>query len=399
LRAPAIWAGALGYLVDIYDLNVGSNYRQDIFQAFGVPKTQTVEFVAALTWWSRIGLLAGGFLWGILGDRTGRVFSLFGSIGVYSLAALWVAFFVHSFHAYAVGTLLIGFGLAGELGGSVTLVMESLSNSMRTFGVMVVAAMGMLGVLLAGALAEFLDWRTGFAVGGFMGLALLIFRYHVRESLLFQEMETKKISRGNWFKLLWPWTKLQRYLASILIGVPALFVLFFYTGFAPELSRELHYADEMKLNRAAMAVFLGLAFGDLLFSWLSFQSRSRKRPILWCMGGSAVIQTLILNSRDSSSKGGYALLFLLGIFTANAVYVAATSEQFGTDLRDTATTTITNFFRFGIMPLVTWLTYWQASAGLLRPGVFISLMALALGVFALSRLRETYGANLDYTET
>jgi len=399
LLNPAIWAGALGYLVDIYDLNVGANFRQNLFRSLNVPPAQTVETVVELTRWSSCGLLAGGFLWGILGDRVGRVFSLFGSIALYSTAILVTALFCHTLGFYRVAIFFVGLGLAGELGGSVTLVLESLPATMRTFGVMIVAALGMVGVVLAGSLAEWVSWRTGFAVGGVMGLALLVFRFHVRESLLFRRLELKHVLRGNWFALLWPWASLRKYLACILLGVAPLFVLFFYSSFAPEIGRELHLAGDLKVNRAAVATFSGLATGDLLVAWISYRLRSRKRPLLWFMAASAAIQVAIISCRGGSAATVYGLLFLLGMATANALYVTTIAEQFGTNLRDTATTTVTNFIRFGVVPLGFILTSIQGSVGFSHAGFLISLGILAVAILALSRLKESYGADLEFLET
>ena len=398
LLAPVIWAGALGYLVDIFDMNLGANYRQQMFHSFGVGPDQTVSAVVSTTNWARSGFVLGGFLWGILGDKIGRIFSLFGSIALYSTAVLLVAIFCHSLSSYKVGSFFVSLGLAGELGGSVTLVLESLPTTLRTFGVMFIAAVGMIGVLFAGLLVEVCSWRTAFFLGAVMGFLLLIFRFRVRESLLFERLESGNVTRGNWFALLWPRRELEKYLACILLGVPPLFVLFFYTGFVPELAQEMHISGDMRINRAAIVVFLGMALGDFLIAWLSFRLKSRKRPILWFLSFSGVLQCLLLTCHGAPSAAIYTLLFFLGLASGNGLYVTTVAEQFGTNLRDTAATTITNFIRFSVVPLGFLLTLWKSAMGLAPSGFLISLGCLAVGILALSRLRETYGGNLDYVE-
>ena len=399
LLAPVIWAGALGYLVDIYDLNIGANYRLQLFHSFGVSADQTIPAVLSTTNWSRSGLLLGGFFWGILGDKAGRLFSLFGSIALYSVALLVVTLFCHSLAFYKAGLFFIGLGLAGELGGSVTLVLESLPTGLRTWGVMLIAAIGMLGVLLAGLLVEFCPWRLAFGGGAVMGFLLLAFRFRVRESLLFERPENQRAARGNWFALLWPPRRLERYLACILLGIPSLFVLFFYTGFVPELSQEMQIVGDLRINRASMIIFVGMAVGDLLIASLSLRLKSRKRPILWFLALSAGLQTTLLFSRGASALGIYLLVFLLGVVSGNALYVALIAEQFGTNLRDTAATTITNLIRFSVVPLGILLTAEKARfTSLGGSGFLISFGCLFLGVLALSRLRETYGAKIDYLD-
>jgi hypothetical protein len=230
-----------------------------------------------------------------------------------------------------------------------------------------------------------------------MGLALLLFRLHVRESLLFRRLEGTRAGQGNWFRLLWPWSTLEKYLACTLLGIAPLFCLYFYGGFTPELGQELALVGDLKINRAAMAMFAGMAVGDLLISWLSYRLQSRKRPLLYFLLASAAIQSVIMLCHGVSVAIVYALFLLLGMTAANALYVTTVAEQFGTDLRDTATTTVTNFIRFGAVPLGIVLTSWKGGLGLAHAGFLISLGTTAVGVVALSRLKESYGS-IDYVE-
>ncbi len=117
-------------------------------------------------------MLVGGIAFGILGDRLGRVVLLFGSILLYSVANIANGF-VHSVEAYAVWRFIAGFGLAGELGGGITLVSEILSKEARGYGTMIVATVGVFGAVVGGLVAGRVHWRTAYFIGGGLGLLLL----------------------------------------------------------------------------------------------------------------------------------------------------------------------------------------------------------------------------------
>src|SRR6266480_926390 len=111
------------------------------------------------------GMLIGGILWGILGDKKGRISVLFGSIILYSLANIANGF-VQSVQMYSVLRVIAGIGLAGELGAGVTLVSEIMSKEARGWGSTVIAGIGVLGAVLAAIVGDRFDWRTCFFIGG-----------------------------------------------------------------------------------------------------------------------------------------------------------------------------------------------------------------------------------------
>ena len=127
---PAVIVGALGYFVDVYDLILFVIVRSASLKDLDFSGNQILEHGIFLFNCQMVGMLAGGIVFGILGDRFGRVFLLFGSILLYSVANIANGF-VHSLEAYAVWRFIAGFGLAGELGGGITLVSEVLSNESR----------------------------------------------------------------------------------------------------------------------------------------------------------------------------------------------------------------------------------------------------------------------------
>ncbi|RYZ47661.1 MAG: hypothetical protein EOP49_20720 [Sphingobacteriales bacterium] len=83
---------ALGYFVDIYDLLLFQIVRVKSLESlgfFGVENQLAGEYIIN---WQMIGLLIGGIIWGVLGDKRGRLSVLFGSIVLYSLANIATGF-------------------------------------------------------------------------------------------------------------------------------------------------------------------------------------------------------------------------------------------------------------------------------------------------------------------
>ncbi len=135
-------------------------------------------------------MLVGGIIFGILGDRLGRVVLLFGSILLYSVANIANGF-VHSVEAYAVWRFIAGVGLAGELGGGITLVSEVLSKEARGYGTMIVATVGVFGAVIGGLVADLVHWRNAYFIGGGLGLLLLVLRMSVAESGMFKQLRAE----------------------------------------------------------------------------------------------------------------------------------------------------------------------------------------------------------------
>ncbi|MFZ5373997.1 MAG: MFS transporter, partial [Campylobacterota bacterium] len=109
---------AMGYFVDIYDLILFGVVRVESLTELGLDKE-------GITYWGSIilnaqmaGMLIGGILWGVLGDKRGRLSVLFASIILYSVANLLNAF-VTNVEQYAILRFIAGIGLAGELGAGV----------------------------------------------------------------------------------------------------------------------------------------------------------------------------------------------------------------------------------------------------------------------------------------
>ncbi len=395
---PVIVA-ALGYFVDIYDLVLFSIVRVPSLKSLGLSGQELIDSGVFLLNMQMAGMLIGGIIWGILGDRKGRLKIMFGSIFLYS-AANMANGMAHSIQAYAALRFIAGIGLAGELGAGITLVSEVLHTSIRGYGTMLVASVGVSGAILANIIANAFDWRNAFIIGGILGLLLLIARISVAESGMFRSMEkTRAVARGNFLSLFSERKRFLRYLNSILIGVPIWFVVGILITFSPEFAKALGTNGAISAGNAVMFCYLGLVFGDLSSGLLSQALKSRKKVLfLYMLLTIAGIAFYFLQGARSTTFF-YGVCLVLGFAGGYwAIFVTVAAEQFGTNLRATVATTVPNFVRGMVVPITLLFQFFRQYLGLQGGALAVGAICVIAGFIALASLEETFHKNLDYYE-
>ena len=395
---PVIVA-ALGYFVDIYDLVLFSIVRVPSLKSLGLSGQELIDNGVFLLNMQMAGMLVGGIIWGVLGDRKGRLKIMFGSIFLYSVANIANGM-VSSLTAYAALRFIAGIGLAGELGAGITLVSEVLHTSVRGYGTMLVASVGVSGAILANIVAGTYDWRNAFYIGGALGLVLLIARISVAESGMFRSMEERAgVSRGNMPALFTDRKRFLRYLNSILIGVPIWFVVGILITFSPEFARALGTTGPVSAGNAVMYCYLGLVFGDLTSGLLSQALKSRKKVVfLYMLLTIAGIAVYFLQGSGTPAFF-YGVCLALGFAGGYwAIFVTVAAEQFGTNLRATVATTVPNFVRGMVVPITLLFQFFRKSFGLEAGALVVGAICLAAGFTALASLEETFHKDLDYFE-
>ncbi|GAM11033.1 putative sialic acid transporter [Geobacter sp. OR-1] len=397
LSLPVIVA-ALGYFVDIYDLVLFSIVRVPSLKSLGLQGQDLINQGVFLLNMQMIGMLIGGIVWGVLGDRKGRLKIMFGSIFLYSLANLANGM-VSTLPAYAVLRFVAGVGLAGELGAGITLVSEVLHKSVRGYGTMVVASVGVSGAILANTIAANFDWRNAFFIGGVLGLLLLILRISVVESGMFRDMEQKQVAKGNFLALFTDRNRFGRYLDSILIGIPTWFVVGILITFSPEFAKALRVTGPVSAGNAVMYCYLGLVFGDFASGLLSQLLASRKKVILifLVLTGAGVLW--YFKATAVSPAIFYLICTFLGFASGYwAIFVTVAAEQFGTNLRATVATTVPNFVRGMVVPITLSFQWARGQLGLERGAVAVGCLCMLIALISLYRLEETFHKDLDYFE-
>lgn len=394
----AVTVAALGYFVDIYDLLLFSIVRVASLKSIGVPDDLLLEKGVLLINCQMAGLLLGGILWGIIGDKKGRLSVLFGSIFLYSFANIANAF-VNTVEAYAVWRFIAGLGLAGELGAGITLVCELMDKKSRGFGTTIIASIGVLGAVVAALVGDFFSWRTAYVVGGVMGLALLVLRISVSESGMFTSIANKEIKKGHFLSLFLDYKTLLRYLRVIFVGVPIWYTIGILITFSPEFGKAFAMTDIPSAGKAVMYCYIGLSLGDFSSGLLSQYLKSRKKVFTIFIFMLAIFIWAYFIFAKQSLFTYYFMCVLLG-FAAGywAIFVTSASEQFGTNIRSTVTTTAPNFVRGSVIPLTTAFQLLKTPYGVETSAVIVGGLTLAISLFSLYGMNETFGKDLDYLE-
>lgn len=394
-----IIVASLGYFVDVFDLLLFSIVRVQSLKDLGVAEANLMPLGIYLINVQMAGLLIGGILWGIWGDKLGRVSVLFGSILMYSLANIANGF-VTTVDQYAILRFIAGIGLAGELGAGVTLASELLPRNWRGIGTTFIASIGVAGAVFAVVVAELTDWRTAYIIGGCMGLCLLVLRLQVKESSLFKIMKLKKkeISRGNLLLLLKP-RLLKKYIAVILVGAPLWAVVGLLITFSPEFAKDFGMTDIPKAGTSVMFCYIGLVIGDTFSGLLSQFLRSRKKAVALFLIMTGGFSCLYAWGPHTSLDVFYTLCLLLGIGVGYwAMFVQMGAEQFGTNIRATAATSIPNMVRGSVIFSTFAFTALKPELGVTNAGLAVVFGLLILAFIALGSLKETFNDDLDYLE-
>ncbi len=397
LQIPVIVA-ALGYFVDIYDLLLFSIVRIESLKSLGVAEGDLLSKGVFLINMQMGGLLIGGILWGILGDKKGRITVLFSSILIYSLANLANGL-VTSVNQYAILRFIAGVGLAGELGVGITLVAEILPKEIRGYGTSLVAGVGMLGAVLAYFIAEQFQWRTAYFIGGGLGLLLLFMRVKVFESGIFEKVKEGSVSRGNFLSLFTSRKQFFKYIRCILIGIPVWFVAGILMTFSPEFGKVLDLGVPIVAGKAVMWEYLGLTIGDISSGLLSQYFNSRKKVVFLFISLVGILSAVYLFVPLQSVTIFYALCVCLGFGAGYwALFVTIAAEQFGTNMRATVATTAPNFVRGSILIMTPLFLIFKEQFGILTGAGLVGLLAIATALIGLLNMEETFGKDLDFVE-
>lgn len=405
LLNAAVIVASLGYFVDIYDLLLFGIIRIKSLTDLGLQGEEIDRVGMLLINIQMVGMLIGGVIWGVLGDKRGRLSVLFGSILLYSVAnvANGMVSGENAITWYMIWRFVAGVGLAGELGAGITLVSEVLPKEKRGLGTMIVASVGISGAVVAYFVSLYFgdNWRICYYIGGGLGLALLILRVSVVESGMFNTVKKSTVSRGNYFKFFTSRERFLRYLKCILVGLPTWYVVGILMTFSNAFAEQLGVQGAIDPGKAIMICYAALTFGDFASGYLSQIMRSRKKVlyIFYALVLASVI--LYFNAYGVSAAAFYTICGLMGFSVGFwAIFVTVAAEQFGTNLRATAATTAPNYAR-GLLPVISLIfTGLQSGLGFsyLQSGLVTGVLCIALAFVAAFTMPETFGIDLDYVE-
>ncbi len=417
---PVIVA-ALGYFVDIYDLLLFSIIRLKSLRGLGLSEAMCDTEGKFIIGIQMYGLLLGGILWGVLGDKKGRLSVLFGSIVLYSVANIANGF-AQTVNQYALARFIAGIGLAGELGAGITLVSELVSKENRGKATSIVAGIGLLGAVAAyfvahsfdwlaapdgsavgrwaaDIVATSYDWRICYFIGGGLGLLLLLLRVSVFESGMYKSMKSSTAQKGNFLMFFTNAKRFKKYFLAILVGLPTWYVIGVLITFSKEFGERFGFADPVDPGKGVMLAYVAISIGDFLIGFVSHWLRSRKKALYIFYAITIISIVLFFMQEGGTANGMYAVCVLMGFATGFwAMFVTMAAEHFGTNLRATAATTIPNMVR-GSLPLILLLfNKLQPSFSYLNAAAITGVVVMAVSLAAVILTEETFGKDLDFME-
>jgi putative MFS transporter len=403
---PVIVA-ALGYFVDIYDLLLFSIVRIPSLKSIGIGEAELLDKGEHLIRMQMTGLLVGGIIWGIMGDKRGRLSVLFGSILLYSLANIANGF-VTDLNQYALLRFVAGIGLAGELGAGITLVSEVLPTNLRGYGTTIVATVGLMGAVVANFVVKIsANWQMSYFIGGGLGLLLLLARVSIFESEIFVKLKGEKTARGNFIKLFTNKERFLKFAGCILIGLPIWYTIGVLITFSPEFAKVIGVNGTIIPGDSVMYSYIGLAVGDLTSGFSSQFLKSRKKVVLISILLTLVFILLFLFSPFKSVQAFYFICFLLGVGIGYwALFVTIAAEQFGTDIRSTVATSVPNFIRWTVVPITLGFKFlrgelgiqYGVANGLIYGALIVGVITIVIALLALRMIPETFSKDLNYVE-
>lgn len=420
LSIPVIVA-ALGYFVDIYDLLLFSIIRVKSLKGIGLSDVQLDvdgKFIISLQMY---GLLLGGILWGVMGDRKGRLSVLFGSIILYSLANIANGF-VHTVNQYAIARFIAGIGLAGELGAGITLVSELIPKEKRGQATSIVAGVGLTGAIAAyfvahafewmsqspgSAMHEWAqnivktsyDWRICYFVGGGLGLCLLLLRVSVFESGMYKSIEHAHVQKGNFLMFFTNGGRFKKYMLAILVGLPTWYVIGILITFSKEFAEQFGIKESVDPGKGIMLAYVAISIGDLFIGFLSHWLRSRKKALYIFYSLTVLSIALYFCQSGGSAAGMYAICIFMGFATGFwALFVTMAAEHFGTNLRATAATTVPNMVRGSLPIIILLFNKLKPGLGYINAGAVTGVVVMAISITAVFLTEETFGKDLNFIE-
>jgi MFS family permease len=394
-----VLVAALGYFVDIYDLLLFQIVRVESLKDMGLSMDQVKsegEFIISV---QMIGLLVGGIIWGVMGDKKGRLSVLFGSIVLYSIANI-INGFVQTPFQYGLTRFFAGIGLAGELGAGITLVSELVSKEKRGLSTSFVAGIGLTGAVVAYFISQNFHWRTCYFIGGGLGFCLLILRISVLESGMFTKLKELDVQRGNFFMFFTNGVRFKKYILAILIGLPTWYVIGILVAFSNDFGKAFGFSEEVLPKKSTMYAYAAIALADMLVGFISHWLKSRKKVLFIFYGLTVLSFFLYFNQHNGTAADMYLICCAMGFSVGFwAIFVTMAAEQFGTNLRSTATTTVPNMVR-GALPLMFLLfkNLQLATGNYITAGWVTGAIVMTISFTAAWFTEETFGKDLNYVE-
>ncbi|HEY0298277.1 MAG TPA: MFS transporter, partial [Arachidicoccus sp.] len=237
-------------------------------------------------------------------------------------------------------------------------------------------------------------------VGGILGTVLMLLRLGVLESGMYKNVAQTNVRKGNLAMLFNSKERFKRYLYCILIGLPFWFVVGILLTQAPEFGFALKAPKPLDAGAAIMYAYIGISVGDIIAGLLAQRLRSRKKVLYIFNFLSLAMCCVYLSYKGITPNAMNWVAFFIGTGSGYwANFVTMASEQFGTNLRATVTTSVPNFVRGALIPITWMYDLLLPKFNYIKTAYILLFVLIGIAVFALSRLRDAFDKDLNFVET
>lgn len=296
---------------------------------------------------TNLGMFFGGALFGLLGDRIGRVKTFSYTIFLFAIAT-GLTYFAHNITVLYALRFLAGIGAGGEYGVGIALIAENFQANQIGRASSVAAVGGQIGSIVAALLAAWIipayGWNTLFLFGVVPVVLTYFVRRHVKESDEFlaahkkAEETSEKISFGRLFET--PRLALQT-LGLMLMTIVQIAGYFGLMNWLPSIVQKKQGLSVSGSSYWMIATIIGMSLGMMVFGTIMDKIGPR-----WAFGifllGSAVVVFAIVNVTSYWAMllaGALTGFFSNGMFGG---YGAVISQLYPTEIRSTANNLIMN---------------------------------------------------------
>ena len=188
---------ALGWLFDTMDQNLFNLVRTQSLQDLLGERGSDPAYVKFIGGWVTaaflVGWSVGGFVFGIIGDRIGRTWTMILTILIYALFT-GLSGLAWNWQSYAVFRFMTGLGVGGEWAAGAALVAEVFPSRSRPMALGSLQALSAVGNMMAAVITfslAGLSWRWAYAVGAAPALLVLWIRRSVKEPEKWKEAKER----------------------------------------------------------------------------------------------------------------------------------------------------------------------------------------------------------------
>ncbi len=383
----------VGYYIDFYDLTIFSASYNDIIQdLFHIyDKTEIQLLYLKITNFNNAGIIVGGVMFGILGDKYGRSTVIRYSILLYSISII-LSCYTHSTAIFCLLRFLSGVGLATEFATSSVLISEMLPKDIAVKSTAWLYFCGILGGMSATFLSM-VSWNIMFLFGGVGGIVLYIARKKLFESPLFLEI-SPDAKKGNPLILfnnipnLIKTLKLAVLITPFYFLISIMFILPNFMNLNIDLSQTIH------------TLLIGFFIGNLVstIAWNYFISYIKSFRSFFIINSIAFI-TVLGSFSFVTQTSFFVYTIFLGVLGGGlpSIWIQLVAKHYGTNQRNTATNILYVFGRGSGIIFNLLISAW-----LINPknfGIYSIITTIILAVISIIVILNTknvYKTNIDY---